>query len=238
MSNKFNKDDYVLITKGREKGKAGKIKEVIFRGFAKIKYYVLTENFPEGILLTESALDETDEEHMTDSLERRLKEYDMLKEKYPRWYKFIPHCTDCDKFIGEMSAWIYPKYNEDYNIESNRFKAVVYQDGEGSVPHVHVYYESEETAYISLGKAEYVPQHKEETKLLNEEEKRDLQRFFETFRKGAYTKGADGKPVPCSCWQECVDVWLETYDTDVEKYFDIDKKTETLIMPDYTQLKP
>ncbi len=71
---------------------------------------------------------------------------------------------------------------------------------------------------------------------MNSTERKALQKFFNTFREGAFTRDKNGKPVSANCWQECVDIWLMTYETDPKKYFKIDDETGLYIMPDYSEL--
>ena len=153
------------------------------------------------------------------------------------WDGYLTGMTtfDREKLFNEM-AEVYPKYIKEKRPDIP-FHVVVAQGGEGFVPHAHVYFRSKEDtnrkyiSYICLHEAEYAPQHDDGKRLTNSE-KKALVAFFNTFRDGAYTRKANGKVVPCNCWQECVDIWIATYS---DKLFIRDEDGD-IIMPDYTTL--
>lgn len=113
-----------------------------------------------------------------------INHYKELKEQFGTWLYFAPENVTPNEFFREM-AEIYPKYNDDHNIKRNRFKVTIVQGGEGSVPHIHVYFEhkgsKEDVTYICLGKAEYAPHHMNKTKILNSKEKKSINRIFQYF---------------------------------------------------------
>lgn len=133
---------------------------------------------------------------------------------------------------------IYPKYIKEQKPKIY-FHIVIAQGREGIIPRLHMYFRHKEDkdqryiSYICLHEAEYVPHHKD-GKRLTEPEKKALIEFFNTFRKSAATLDKNGNLIPCNCWQECVDVWLATYD-DSKKLFKRDNN-RMVIMPDYTKL--
>lgn len=161
-----------------------------------------------------------------------------------RWDDYIPKgITDENQFFGEM-AEIYPQYNKDNNIKSAGFRVCVFENKEGPIPHVHIYYEHKgETnhgtiktvAYVRLDRAEYAPQHEDETKVLNSKERKNLVKFFSTEMPDVYGRDKNEKFYQRTCWEECVRHWIDE-NPGSEKYFDIDEETGRFIMPDYSEL--
>ena len=159
----------------------------------------------------------------------------LLEEKY--WDQFIPDDVDPGRFFLEM-AEIYPAYNDDNNIKKRIFQVSVFTgNSEGPVPHMHVFYDGKKnkanTAFICLGKAEYAPQHKKTTKILNSQEIKDLITFLTTKIPKYYELG------DITCWEAAVKLWLsgqdKKYMSTWKKYFDTDENGN-IIMPDYTKL--
>lgn len=163
--------------------------------------------------------------------------------EFGEWTYFAPDNVTADDFFKEM-AEIYPKYNEEHNIKTNRFKVCVFEGTEGPIPHVHVYFDQKDTknhgniksvAYICLATPKYAPQHEKETKILNYQERKALVQFFNTEIPNSYGKDNKGNFYQKTCWQACVEHWIDE-NSGSEKYFEIDKNTGFYIMPDYTKL--
>lgn len=160
------------------------------------------------------------------------------------WGSYIPeNVTDENKFFMEM-AEIYPKYNSDHNIKDNKFKVCVFEGNEGPIPHVHIFFEhktgenhgnNKTVSYVCLGTAEYAPQHKKETKILNSHERKALSKFFDTEIPNRFAKDKNGNLYAVTCWQECVQHWMDE-NPGSEKYFEINEETGLYTMPDYSKL--
>ena len=153
------------------------------------------------------------------------------------WDEYLPEMTadQRDTFFMEF-AEIYPKYRREHNPRV-RFHIIIGQGSEGIVPHLHMHFRHKDDkdqryiSYVCLHEATYAPQHKN-SKRLNAAEKEELIKFLNTFRKGAFTSDKDDNPIPCNCWQECVDTWINTYD---DRLFKRDEDGMVL-MPDYNDL--
>lgn len=143
-------------------------------------------------------------------------------------------------FLAEM-AEIDPSYNDRVNKKNRRFRVCVFENGEGPVPHVHIYYEhkgdtnhgrSKTVSYVCLHEAKYAPQHINETKILNSKERRDLIDFF-SCGTGTYRKDSSGEMYEITNWESAVMTWI-AHSRGSTKYFDA--VNGRFIMPDYREL--
>lgn len=160
------------------------------------------------------------------------------------WDNYIPEgVTDHDQLFWEM-AEIYPGYNRDHNIKGG-FKVCVYENKEGPIPHVHIYYDkkgeknhgkTKTVAYVCLAKAEYAKSHIKETKILNSDERKALVAYFKTEIPDEYGKDKNGNIYQRTCWEGCVKHWIDE-NPGSEENFKVDKETGRFVMPDYSELK-
>ena len=224
--NKYKNGDIVKITDGKHEGEVGKIKISPDEENKINAYTVITKESPHGFWAFESNMEKYDAEID-----------DLVMESF--WDDFIPVNKDPEKFFMEMTE-VYPKYNKDHHIKNGFQLSVFSGDDEGPVPHVHVFYEGKSNkkkgtvAYICLGKAEYAPQHKNITKILNKDERKALQKFFET-KMPRIMSNKDQ-----TCWEYAVEYWVsakdKSYRKDWKKYFDLDSNGN-IIMPNYLELE-
>lgn len=178
-------------------------------------------------------------ESYEEAMAREANEVDLMDipiDECGPWDEYLPEGVDNEIFFAEM-AEIYPKYIEEQRPKI-KFRIVVPQGDEGPVPHLHMYFRNKKDkdlryiSFICLHKAEYAPQH--EGKRLNFQERKAFIEFLNTFRKGAWMSDKDGNPIPCNCWQECVDTWINTHG-DKGNLFKRDEDG-MIIMPDYSEL--
>jgi len=139
-----------------------------------------------------------------------------------------------------IMAEIYPRYQREHR-PMIKFRVVVVQRGERTIPHVHIYFgkkgeDEQKIVYLCLHEAKYASKHKNRKQLTNQEIDALIE-FFGTYQDGVatFTLGPDKKPIPANCWQHAVDIWFQSYD-DRKNLFRHDEKG-MFVMPDYTELK-
>ena len=138
-----------------------------------------------------------------------------------------------DQFIGEMAKVDY-HWGEQ---KGTRIKDVwVRQGREGPVPHIHVHLKGkiEKIAYVCLHDNIYAWWHYGSGKdgvTLNEPLQKELYSYLNNVQKGSTP---DGRPINYNNWQECVQIWLNTFG-DRNNHFKRNEQGQ-IIMPDYRTL--
>lgn len=113
------------------------------------------------------------------------------------------------------------------------------QSGEGSVPHLHVYFDksrnNESCAYIRLDKADYYTHHDTPREILTGEQKKEFIKIMESVWESHFIKSTTDKSniKAATGYEAAVHIWIDTYGETVEFEYNDDGFP---IKPDYNNL--
>ena len=191
-------------------------------------YIVATRAYPRGRYYKKNFLEWIDP---NDKIMEFIRD-EIIAYRDDPWEGFVEKDNLTFDFFMEMSE-ILPKYHMNQKKRESRIHVCIYENGEGPVPHVHVYYESKEDkrneSHICLATNTYAPQHAATTKKLNSAERKALIEFFKT-----KITGVNGSS-ECTAWEYAVWLWTQYYDGS-SKFFKYDNNGKP-IMPDYSTIE-
>ncbi|MBQ2642894.1 MAG: hypothetical protein IJF94_03740 [Eubacterium sp.] len=113
------------------------------------------------------------------------------------------------------------------------------QSGEGSVPHLHVYFDKsrnrESCFYIRLDKADYFTHHDTLVKMFTKDQKKEFIKIMESVWESHFIKSTTDKSniKAATGYEAAVSIWNDTYGETVEFKYNDDGFPQ---MPDYNNL--
>ena len=120
-------------------------------------------------------------------------------------------------------------------------KVAVVQEGEGPIPHMHVYHgnieDPKKCSYIRLDRAEYSSHHGASKSILKllKKQKDALIEILHSYCSKQFHEAADGTLRKATGYEAAVDTWVDTYEEGDYSKFNLDDNGD-LICPDYSRL--
>ena len=129
-------------------------------------------------------------------------------------------------------AQVNPSYCNSHGIDVR-----VIQGGEGTIPHVHVYWNGHENcAYIDLRTGDYAEHHDKTTDIMTKEIKFRFIENMTNIYEGTAFQYLDGTWHPATGYEYAVQTWCNTYEHGNYSKFNFDLNGR-LMMPDFFKLK-